>query len=260
MDVVGLKGRWANQRTARIYVNTSLQNIATHSITPETENKMSPARDLLHQAMTKIAQSSQAWLLSFSRKPSEREAYPNTERVMRTTYQINSNFGTSFLPHCFGRQSKLATDPSCPVVAVRGIDGEKGFTTGGCCGGEGPATRTSHLLDALAMQATQGRRLTVGAVAHAPRPFLTAPLLQRRLTVGAVAHAPRPFRAASFLRRRLTVGAVAQAPRPHAPGLRYAQERAIQLALGFSAALTLQAKPELRNSSLLHGWAPSGIK
>ena len=56
------------------------------------------------------------------------------------------------------------------------------------------------------------------------------------------------------------MGAVAQAPRPHAPGLRYAQERAIQLALGFSAALTLQAKPELRNSSLLHGWAPSGIK
>ena len=110
------------------------------------------------------------------------------------------------------------------------------------------------------MQTTQGRRLTVGAVAHAPRPFLTAPLLQRRLTVGAVAHAPRPFRAASFLRRRLTVGAVAQAPRPHAPGLRYAQERAIQLALGFSAALILQAKPELRNSSLLHGWAPSGIR
>ena len=34
---------------------------------------------------------------------------------------------------------KLATVPSCPVVAVRGIDGEKGFTTGGCCGGEGPA-------------------------------------------------------------------------------------------------------------------------
>ena len=50
------------------------------------------------------------------------------------------------------------------------------------------------LLDALAMQAAQGRRLTVGAVAHAPRPFLTAPLLQRRLTVGAVAHAPRPLK------------------------------------------------------------------
>ena len=76
----------------------------------------------------------------------------------------------------------------------------------------------------LQMQATQGRRLTVGAVAQAPRPFLTTPLLQRRLTVGAVAHAPRPFRAASFLRRRLTVGAVAHAPRPHAPGLRHAQE------------------------------------
>ena len=38
--------------------------------------------------------------------------------------------------------------------------------------------------------------------------------LQRRLTVGAVAHAPRPFLAASFQRRRLTVGAVAHAPRP----------------------------------------------
>ena len=34
---------------------------------------------------------------------------------------------------------KLATVPSCPVVAVRGIDGEKGFATGVCCGGEGPA-------------------------------------------------------------------------------------------------------------------------
>ena len=32
--------------------------------------------------------------------------------------------------------------------------------------------------------------------------------------MGAVAHAPRPFVAASFLRRRLTVGAVAHAPRP----------------------------------------------
>ena len=37
---------------------------------------------------------------------------------------------------------------------------------------------------------------------------------ERRLTVGAVAHAPRPFFAASFQRRRLTVGAVAHAPRP----------------------------------------------
>ena len=35
---------------------------------------------------------------------------------------------------------KLATDPSCPIVAVREIDGEKGFTTGGYCGGEGPAS------------------------------------------------------------------------------------------------------------------------
>ena len=88
------------------------------------------------------------------------------------------------------RQSRLATDPSGPIVAVRGIDGEKGFTTGGGCGGEGPAGRAAHdgaasssgewctttqaavfLLDALAMQAAQGRRLTVGAVAHAPRPF-----------------------------------------------------------------------------------------
>ena len=34
LDVVVLKGRWANQRTERIYVNTSLQDIAAHSITP----------------------------------------------------------------------------------------------------------------------------------------------------------------------------------------------------------------------------------
>ena len=53
LDVVGLKGRWANQRTARIYVNTSLQNIATRSITPEAENKMSQACNLLHQEMAR---------------------------------------------------------------------------------------------------------------------------------------------------------------------------------------------------------------
>ena len=88
-----------------------------------------------------------------------------------------------------------------------------------------------------------GKAPNSGCGGSCPTAFPSPPLLQRRLTVGAVAHAPRPFRAASFLRRRLTVGAVAQAPRPHAPGLRYAQERAIQLALGFSAALTLQAKP-----------------
>ncbi len=113
------------------------------------------------------------------------------------------------------------------------------------------------------------RRLTVGAVAHAPRPFVAASLLRcesspgrrlpnlsfllvgsagrrcrgrihqrRRLTVGAVAHAPRPSLAALllptfnqkkfdaawpflkiifqhlFCERRLTVGAVAHAPRP----------------------------------------------
>ena len=44
--------------------------------------------------------------------------------------------------------------------------------------------------------------------------------IERRLTVGAVAHAPRPFLAASFLRRRLTVGAVADAPRPSLAAVR----------------------------------------
>ena len=53
LDVVVLKGRWANQRTARIYVNTSLQDIAAHSITPEAEGKMSQACNLLHQEMAK---------------------------------------------------------------------------------------------------------------------------------------------------------------------------------------------------------------
>ena len=41
LDVVVLKGRWANQRTARIYVNTSLQDIAAHSITSEAKNELS---------------------------------------------------------------------------------------------------------------------------------------------------------------------------------------------------------------------------
>ncbi len=53
LDVVVLKGRWANQRTARIYVNTSLQDIAAHSITPEAEGKMRRACNLLHREMAK---------------------------------------------------------------------------------------------------------------------------------------------------------------------------------------------------------------
>ena len=55
LDVVVLKGRWANQRTARIYVNTSLQDIAAHSITSEAENEMSQACNLLHQEARSIA-------------------------------------------------------------------------------------------------------------------------------------------------------------------------------------------------------------
>ena len=53
LDVVVLKGRWATQRTARIYVNTSLQDIAAHSITSEAENEMSQACNLLHQEMAR---------------------------------------------------------------------------------------------------------------------------------------------------------------------------------------------------------------
>ena len=49
LDVVVLKGRWATQRTARIYVNTSLLDIAAHSLTSEAEDKMSQACNLLQQ-------------------------------------------------------------------------------------------------------------------------------------------------------------------------------------------------------------------
>ena len=68
LDVVVLKGRWATQRTARIYVNTSLLDIAAHSITSEAEDKMSQACNLLQQEMAKISRSSQTWLLSLSRR------------------------------------------------------------------------------------------------------------------------------------------------------------------------------------------------
>ena len=64
---------WANQCTARIYVNTSLQDIGAHSITSEAKNKISQACNLVHQEMAR-AQPSQAWLLSFSKQPSELEA------------------------------------------------------------------------------------------------------------------------------------------------------------------------------------------
>ena len=45
--------QWANQCTARIYVNTSLQNIGAHSITSEAESKISQACNLVHQEMAK---------------------------------------------------------------------------------------------------------------------------------------------------------------------------------------------------------------
>ena len=64
LDVVVIKGRWANQRTARIYVNTALQDIAAHSITSEAESKMSQACNLLRQRKGQVAKS-QAWLFSF---------------------------------------------------------------------------------------------------------------------------------------------------------------------------------------------------
>ena len=51
LDLVVLKSRWAARRTACIYVNTSLLNIAAPSITSEAEDEMSHACNLLHQEM-----------------------------------------------------------------------------------------------------------------------------------------------------------------------------------------------------------------
>ena len=57
---------------------------------------------------------------------------------------------------------KLATVPSCPVVAVRGIDGEKGFATGGCCGGEGPARQELCACHASAVHSANRARNAQG--------------------------------------------------------------------------------------------------
>ena len=51
LDVVVLRGRWTHQRTARIYVNTSLQDIAAHNICPEAVPKLLAARTVLHNEM-----------------------------------------------------------------------------------------------------------------------------------------------------------------------------------------------------------------
>ena len=73
LDVVVVKGRWANQHTARIYVNAALQDIAAHSIASEAESKMSQACNLLHQKMARSKVPSLALLFSFQ-IPSELEA------------------------------------------------------------------------------------------------------------------------------------------------------------------------------------------
>ena len=64
-DVVVDKSRWANQRTARIYANTSLQAIAAQNITSEAESKMSQAGNLLRQEIARSKVPSLALLFFF---------------------------------------------------------------------------------------------------------------------------------------------------------------------------------------------------
>ena len=44
-------GRWTHQRTARLYVNTSRRDIASHSISPEAVPKLLAVQTLLHREM-----------------------------------------------------------------------------------------------------------------------------------------------------------------------------------------------------------------
>ena len=51
LDVVVLRGRWTNQRTARVYINTALQDIASNSVSDLAQRRMSAANSLLMQEL-----------------------------------------------------------------------------------------------------------------------------------------------------------------------------------------------------------------
>ena len=51
LDVVVLRGRWTNQRTARVYINTALQDIASNSVSDLAQRRMSAANNLLMQEL-----------------------------------------------------------------------------------------------------------------------------------------------------------------------------------------------------------------
>ena len=108
------------------------EDIAAHSITSEAESKMSQACNLVHQEMAR-AQSSKAWLLSFSKDPVNWKHSQILNAWMRTTYQEQKSCLPATLPLATARAGR-ATLPRYDVTfasVIRSADSQRENTCEG---------------------------------------------------------------------------------------------------------------------------------